>query len=56
MKNTPTRKSDYFSYEKLGSLRYQDGHGNEKVSLKVTFLSLKLRGDDPNSLTMSNVG
>ena len=39
-----------------GSLRYQDGHGSEKVSLKVTFLSLKLQGDDPNSLTMSNVG
>ena len=39
-----------------GSLRYQDGHGSEKVSLKVTFLSLKLQGDDPNSLTMLNVG
>ena len=56
MKNTPTRKNDYFSYEKLRSLRYQDGHGSEKISSKVTFLSLKLQDDDPNSLTMSNVG
>ena len=44
-----------FSYEKLGSLRYQDDQGSEKVTLKV-ILSLKLQDDDPNSLTLSNVG
>ena len=44
------------SHVGIGSLRYHDGDGDCGANVTYKCLLLKSQRDDPNSLTLSNVG